>query len=231
MYARTAASPLKDIRCAPLEPMVTLDDMFLSQIVFDVPVGRVVFWEGDTADHLFRVVSGALRLYRLLPNGQRMIAGFAFAGDVLGLAFHARYSLTAEAIKPCSLQRLSFARIQSLSENCKTLSSEMILHLQNELCLARDHMFLTVHQRAEQRIANFLLMLVRKDAKGFESGAHFQVPMTRNDIGDFLGLTTETVSREFTRLRKAGVITTLSREEFVLDKASDLMTIARSHVH
>ena len=161
-----------------------------------------VFAEGDAADAIFRVLDGVIRLYKLLPDGRRQIIGFFQAGDIMGLAFSDRYLYSAETVTATSLQRIPRTQLETLMDTRPSLARRLLSVTTSELVAAQDQMLLLGRKTALEKLASFLLSLSRR-AGGRRAIA---LPMSRGDIADHLGLTTETVSRGFTKLKTSRLI-------------------------
>lgn len=177
----------------------------------DVPAHATLFHEGDAADHLFNVTVGVVKIYKLLPDGRRQITGFLFPGDFLGLAYDANYVYSAETVTPASLCRFSRTKLLALFDEMPHMEKHISMTTSHELAAAQDQLLLLGRKTAQEKIASFLVMLLRRlrtDAEPPSKGTAtlLSLPMSRADIGDYLGLTIETVSRTFTHLRKSGVI-------------------------
>jgi CRP/FNR family transcriptional regulator len=168
--------------------------------------GRTLFSEGDSAEHVFEVIRGTLRLCKLLSDGRRQITGFLSSNRLLGLANEGLYMYTAEAITEVALRRYSRSGFTRLADEMPSFARRLIVMTANELCAAQDQMLLLGRKAAIEKLASFLLQL----ANAYRTDRNVQIPMTRSDIADYLGLTIETVSRMFTRLRHEAVIDLLS---------------------
>ena len=165
-----------------------------------------VLFEGDDADNLFVLISGALKLYKLLPDGRRQITGFLYSGDLLGLAFNDVYQYTAEALTPSRLCRLPRARFEALLADLPMLGNRLLNLASTEMAAAQKQMLLLGRKTAKERLASFLLQLAERAGQRGKSETLLRLPMSRGDIGDFLGLTVETVSRTVTKLKADGLI-------------------------
>ncbi len=165
---------------------------------------QVLFDEGDPAESTFVVTSGMLKVFKLLADGRRQIVGFMVPGDFLGLAFGRLYLLSAEAVTPVGL--CSFRRSQFLEflDACPALEKEILLRTSTELAAAQEQMLLLGRKSATERVASFILSMARRRLP--KSDAPVELPMSRADIADYLGLTVETVSRTFSVLRKRALI-------------------------
>lgn len=173
-----------------------------------IGANRALFLDGEAADDAFLVSTGAVRAFRLLPDGRRLITAFMFEGDFLGFAVDGRYEFAAETITPTRLCRFPRPRLDALLDDCPRLRNALLHFATEELRLAQDHMVLLGCKSATEKLASFLLHLARRTARGGTQAEPFLVPlpMTRSDIADHLGLTTETASRTLTLLREKGTI-------------------------
>ena len=167
----------------------------------------------------YNLLDGVMRLYKLLPDGRRQIVGFALPGDFLGMTASPRHSFSADAIGPvtiCRFSRAAFARFIEDKPHLLRRINELAVR---ELSQAQDHMVLLGRRSAEEKVATFLIGW--RDRLGRLSGLTKTVPlpMSRQDIADYLGLTIETVSRTFTKLERDGVIEILPGSIGLLDPA------------
>ncbi|MCC9624607.1 cyclic nucleotide-binding domain-containing protein [Thalassospira sp. MA62] len=165
-----------------------------------------IFHEAEDADYVFNVTSGSVKLYKLLGDGRRQITGFLFPGDFLGLALNATYSYTAEAIEPITACRFPRQKLEKMFDQYPKLEKRMLGMAVDELAAAQDQMLLLGRKTAKEKVASFLLMLARRQEARGEGTETINVPMSRSDIADYLGLTIETVSRTLTQLRKDSTI-------------------------
>jgi CRP/FNR family transcriptional regulator len=166
---------------------------------------ELLFQEGDPAVHVFNVVRGAIKLYKLLPDGRRQITGFLFTGDFLGLASRQGYAYGAEALVPCELCRFPRERLETLFDQFPGMQRRLREFANDELAAAQDQMLLLGRKTATEKVASFLLTL-RQRENGENGDLSIPLLMNRSDIADYLGLTVETVSRTFTRLKADGII-------------------------
>jgi CRP/FNR family transcriptional regulator len=164
--------------------------------------GETLFSEGDESEGVYEVVAGMLRLYKLLPDGRRQITGFISAGQILGLAPEGTHVYSAEAINDVTLCRYPRVGFDRLIDEVPGLARRLLAVTSHELRAAQDQMLLLGRKAAGEKVASFLLLMA--DQQG--SDDEVAVPMARGDIADYLGLTTETVSRTFTKLRLEGLI-------------------------
>lgn len=164
--------------------------------------GETLFSEGDDSDGIYEVVTGMLRLYKLLPDGRRQITGFISAGQILGLAPEGTHVYSAEAITNVTLCRYPRVGFDRLIDEVPGLARRLLAVTSHELRAAQDQMLLLGRKAAAEKVASFLLLMADQQGNDTE----VSVPMARSDIADYLGLTTETVSRTFTKLKLEGLI-------------------------
>ncbi len=177
----------------------------LSHLV-NVAPKATLFLQDGLADSVFNINEGVVRLYKLLPDGRRQIVGFALPGDFLGMGPGERYSFSADAVAPVVACRFSRSAFQRYVENKPHFLRRMNEFANRDLNLAHDQMLLLGRRSADEKVASFLIgWRDRLERHGLPSKT-LPLPMSRQDIADFLGLTIETVSRTFTRLERDKVI-------------------------
>lgn len=201
--------------CSSLEP-VELEQVRRIVSTLNLHAGQSAIVEGEPAQDLFNVISGAIKLYKLLPDGRRQITGFLSAGDFLGIAFNDTYAYTAEAINDVKLCRFPRRRLEGLLSDYPMLERRLLGEAAHELVAAQDQMLLLGRKTAMERVTSFLLMLAKRATRTRKSDSRLEVPMTRTDIGDYLGLTTETVSRAISRLRDDKIVSVETRGQIVV---------------
>jgi CRP/FNR family transcriptional regulator len=172
----------------------------------DLAKGAPVFFEGDENTYLFNVVSGAVRLSKLLPDGRRQVTGFLFPGDFLGLSVANTYAYTAEALSNTSLCRFNRASLIKLLDRFPKLEHRLLELASNELAEAQAHMLTLGQKHVTERVSTTLIHLIERIGQNRDGATILDLPMTRTDLADYAGITTESVSRCFTQLRKANVI-------------------------
>jgi CRP/FNR family transcriptional regulator, nitrogen fixation regulation protein len=190
-------------------------DLMGTQVKFDR--NAEIFGEGEPAEHLYKVVSGAVRISKLMSDGRRQIGAFYMPGSIFGLEAEDVHHFSAEAVTDSSIlavnRRTFLAEVTRDCALAGQLWAEAMQHLQR----AQEHMLLLGRKSAQERIAAFLL-----DMAGCLSrqGA-VELPMSRQDIADYLGLTIETVSRTLTQLERDGIIAIpVSRRILLRDPAA-----------
>lgn len=181
-----------------------------------VPKGAVVAWEGDENSLCANLVSGTLKLLKSTPDGREQAVGLLFQGDFVGQPFTETGGLTAVALTDsvlCIYPRGQFERV--LADRPK-LERALLERTMRSLNDARDRQLTLARKGAKARVAGFLLGLLRSSSESV-----VELPMSRGDIADYLGLTIETVSRQFTEFKSAGIIAADrgSRSVKILDPA------------
>jgi CRP/FNR family transcriptional regulator, anaerobic regulatory protein len=160
----TSRSPA--IPFAPsLEQVPTLKDLFMGRPTEILPAGAALFWEGDEAGHIFDVLEGVLRVYRIMSDGRRAIMGFVHPGDVLGVSFQDRYLFTAEAITEIKVRRFARGRFFAMINESPALRPQLFAILCDEMSAAQDQLLLLGRKTAEERVVSFLLAIHRKRAR------------------------------------------------------------------
>ena len=170
-----------------------------------------VYGEGEPIENVYRVVSGAVRTYRLLSDGRRQIGDFHIAGDVFGLEGGEERQFTAEAIVDSTVIVTKRKTLTALAADDTELNRELWSQTAGELRRAQDHLMMLGRKRAQERVAAFLL-----DLAGRNQSDVIELPMSRQDIADYLGLTIETVSRTLTRLEEEESIAMPASRRIVL---------------
>lgn len=168
--------------------------------------GGIVFLEGEENTYLFNVVNGAVRLSKLLSDGRRQVTGFLFPGDFLGLAVAEAYAYTAEAMSDTSLCRFNRASLVKLLDRFPKLEHRLLEVASNELVEAQAHMLMLGQKHVMEKVSATLMNLMKRIGQTRDGTIIVDLPMTRTDLAEYIGVSTETVSRSFTRLRQIGVI-------------------------
>jgi CRP/FNR family transcriptional regulator, nitrogen fixation regulation protein len=160
-----------------------------------------VFGEDEPAEYLYQVVSGAVRAYRMLDDGRRQVIAFYLPGDVFGFEAGDAHLASAESIGESQVLVVKRSSVMARAERERDLSQQLWTLTVRELQRVQQHSLVLI-KNAEERVAGFLLEMASRCA----SGAAIELPMSRQDIADYLGLTIETVSRTFTQFVQSGVI-------------------------
>jgi CRP/FNR family transcriptional regulator len=186
----------------------------------------IVFLEGDDSTYLFNIVAGAVRLSKSLPDGRRQVTGFLFPGDFLGLSIKDIYTYSAEAIVDSKLCRFERKRLTKLLEEFPKLEQRLLVLASNELAQAQDHLLILGQKTANERLATLLWKFAERIGQEVQNGYVFELPMNRADIGAYIGLTIETVSRTFTNLRNRGIIQVYDARHITIPDLDELIKVS-----
>ncbi|GEP55087.1 helix-turn-helix domain-containing protein [Reyranella soli] len=165
--------------------------------------GEELFAEGDEAEYFYKVVSGAIRSYKLLSDGRRQIDAFHLRGDIFGLEAGSEHRFSAEAVGDVQVIAYRRSRLSAIIEQDAVFRDRIMTATLRNLQRAQDHMLLLGRKTAQEKLATFLLDMAERLSGDDE---HFDLPMQRSDIADHLGLTIETVSRTLTQFTRSGLI-------------------------
>jgi len=178
--------------------------------------GAEIFGEAEPAEYIYQVASGAVRTHKLLSDGRRQIGAFHLAGDLFGVENGATHRFTAEAITSTTVRLAKRERVDEVAKCDPSIFRMLITETNRNLNHAENHLLLLGRKNSLEKVAAFLFqMLLRSEEAGV-----IHLPMSRQDIADYLGLTVETVSRAlavFRRRNILGVEVNRPREVAVLD--------------
>ena len=198
-------------RCAPF------GDMEFGGVTMPFDRNAEVYGEGEPADYVYKVVSGSVRAYKVLSDGRRQITAFYLPGDVFGIETGDEHSNSAEAIDQSTILVVRRSSVLSTADRDGEVARHLLSITVAELKRTQNHALLLI-KTAKERIAAFLLeMSERMTGKGC-----VELPMSRQDIADYLGLTIETVSRTLTQLSEVSTIQFLASRRIVLRDPSQL---------
>jgi CRP-like cAMP-binding protein len=176
-----------------------------------------IYGEGEPADYLYKVVSGTVRTYKVLADGRRQIGAFYMPGDVFGLEMGDEHTFSAEAISDAKVLVIKRSALVALAERDNGVARQLWALTGRELSRVQDHILLLI-KTAQERVVGFLLEM----AERVSNNGALELPMSRQDIADYLGLTIETVSRTLTTLENAAAIELPSSRRIVLRNRSAL---------
>jgi CRP-like cAMP-binding protein len=176
-----------------------------------------IYGEGEPAEYLYKIVSGTARTYKVLSDGRRQVGGFYLPGDILGIETTEEHSFSAEAISGCRVLLIKRSALVALAGRQDEIARQMWSLIGEELRRVQAHNLLLI-KSAQERVAAFLLEM----AERVSTGNAVELPMSRQDIADYLGLTIETVSRTLTQLEKLAAIQLSSSRRIVLRNRSAL---------
>jgi CRP/FNR family nitrogen fixation transcriptional regulator len=207
------------------QPLGTDEDALFDRLeltVTSLPYDRnaEIFGEGEPSTYIYRVVSGAVRTYRILSDGRRQVCGFHMPGEVFGLEMVEEHSCSAEAIGSSVIQAVRRSAVIALTKRDGDAARSLWSVTAQELQRVQAHALLLIRS-AQERVAAFLLQM----GKRLSGGNTFELPMSRQDIGDYLGLTIETVSRTLTQLEAASTIALPAARRVVLRDRRALLAL------
>jgi CRP/FNR family nitrogen fixation transcriptional regulator len=171
-----------------------------------------IYGEDEAAEYVYQVIRGTVRSYKLLSDGRRQIGAFYLPGDVFGLESGPTHRLTAEAVTDTTVRFVKRRSLDQAAGLTVQVARSLWTMTANELRRAETHMLLLGRKNAMERVASFLLEMDRRLA----GAGMVALPMCRRDIGDYLGLTLETVSRALSQLHSDGVLDFSGARQIVL---------------
>jgi CRP/FNR family nitrogen fixation transcriptional regulator len=180
-----------------------------------------IYGEEEPAEYLYQVVTGAVRTYKVLQDGRRQIGAFSLPGDIFGLEAGDQHAFSAEAVSDCTLRVARRSSIIALAARDSDLANDLWQRTAEAFRRAQDHMLLLGRKNAEERVATFLLTMAART----HGGQMIELPMSRQDIADYLGLTIETVSRTLTLLEKNAAIELPSSRRILVRSRSSLQQL------
>jgi len=181
--------------------LAALNDIARSKAL---PRGRVFLWEGDESTVCASIVSGVLKVSSATADGREQIVGLLFPGDFVGQPFRDELSLTVTALSDASLCTYPRPRFEAVLDDHVRLERLLLKRMMTALDEARTRMLTLGRKAAGERVAGFLLEMADRSVDN--DGAVFELPLTRGQMADVLGLTIETVSRQLTNLKTAHAI-------------------------
>jgi CRP-like cAMP-binding protein len=218
------------LRAAPIPEVAAdgeapeLDKLVGIGVTIEAAAGQTIVLEGDPCTHCYRVLSGAVRLYKGTADGRRQLIDFLVAGDSFGL-LGARYSYGVEAITRSTLVRASRLNLAAAVREQPGMAERMMERAAAELARAHEQMLLLGRKNAQEKVASLLVDLARR-IRADAGRPAFRLPISRQEMADQLGLTIETVSRTMTRLREEGFIALPTPHDVVLLHPAELAALA-----
>lgn len=209
MLAQTAVRPSTPVPAASLSmprhdilATGTLAEIMQAMgALMSFPRSTEIHGEDEPADYLYQVVRGSVRTYKVLSDGRRQIGGFYLPGDIFGLQFGDYHALSAEAMLDTKVRVVRRSALHALAQRDPLIAQELFLLASQDLRRMQKRMLLLI-KSAQERVASFLLEM----AERMPASPAIELPMSRQDIADYLGMTIETVSRTFTALEAAATI-------------------------
>jgi CRP/FNR family nitrogen fixation transcriptional regulator len=177
-----------------------------------------IFGEGEPAEYVYRVIEGAVRTYKVLQDGRRQVSSFVLPGDIFGLQVDGQHRFTAEAIADSTVLVVKRSTLLSLAARDAEFGRKLWTATAKELAHVQELMMTLGRKTAQERVAGFLLEMAER---GSQPNV-VDLPMSRRDIADYLGLTIETVSRTITQIQSAAAIALRNSRQIVLQNRAVL---------
>jgi CRP/FNR family nitrogen fixation transcriptional regulator len=166
------------------------------------PRNHEIYGQGEQCGFWYKVVSGSVRVSKLLADGRRQIVEFCFSDDAFGLESGEERAFSAEALSDVVVMRYSRSATERLNDEDPAVARGLREMTLRSLAAAQDRLLLLGRMTASERVASFLLELSERN----DGASRVELPMSRCDIGDYLGITIETVCRALSDLKRRGII-------------------------
>jgi CRP/FNR family transcriptional regulator len=181
--------------------------------------GQHLYREGDDFQSIYAVRSGALKAYKTTDDGREQVTGFYFPGEILGMDGISKnaHASSAKTLETAAVCEIPFNSLSKLSSQLPNLQHHFFQLMSQKI--TEDQVLITLLSKnsADERVAALLISISSRNARRKLSGTHFRLPMSRVDIGNYLGLTVETVSRVFSRMQKMEILRVDNKEIEILD--------------
>ena len=218
LYAQTA--DIETTRTASRDRWYEIPAM--QQQVQELAAHSPLFFQGSDADYIYEILEGVVCCSRVLADGRRQVLSFSFPGDLIGLAQGDHHRYNTETLSAARIRRIPKGVLLKTATDRPELGRRLLDFATTELAAMQDHFVSLGRKTAVEKVASFLVALGRRHVDEQGIPATFDLPMTRADIGDYLGLTIETVSRCLKKLRVLGAID-LPRAQTVVISDFDLL--------
>lgn len=205
----------------PGHDSIEFGDVALRGVRMHYDRNEEIFGQDEPAEYVYRVASGAVRTMRFSSDGRRQILGFHLPGDVFGLELGDTYSLSAEAVGAADIVMVRRAALDKAASEDARAARALLKLTSEQLADAREHALVLGRKGAGERVAAFLLRL----ADRFVAKREMDLPMSRADIADYLGLTIETVSRAFSEFERSAAIALPSSRHVVMRNPTALFEL------
>ena len=178
--------------------------------------GQPIIWRGDELLTFASVVKGIASLSRTMEDGRTQVVGLLLPSDFIGRPGREYVDFDVTAVTEVTLCQFQRKPFEALVEDVPHISQRMMEMALDELNAAREWMVLLGRKTAREKIATFLEMIVRRSTISDHAAAHYSLPLTREEIANFLGLTLETISRQLSVMKKDGIVEFEGRRTFVI---------------
>ena len=213
-FAQAIHSRRTSLEPGPAGPGTLFGSAELVGSPFSYGSGEEIFGEGEEAEYVYRIVSGAVRTCKILADGRRQINSFHVAGDLLGLETGSMHRLNAEAVSDTTMLLFRRRQLAAVAARDADVACQLWSATAAHLLRAEDHLIRLGRRTALERVAAFLLEL--DDRLG--GSGRIELPMSRRDIADYLGLTLETVSRAMSQMQRQAALTLCGARHVHLDR-------------
>lgn len=228
-YACTSCKVSRNGICADLDD-AALASLYRASQRKTLACGRVIFSEGDDAGTYFSITSGIVKLVKALADGRQHIIGLVHQPNFIGQMMNRQHTYSAETVTKVELCIYPRTAFDAFRKSHISLDRKIFEITVRELDVCRDWILLLGRKSAYERVAGFLLMMAGQilQAPSLEPNTvYFELPLTRTEIADYLGLTLETVSRQFSRLKRAHLIALPSSRDIEIPDIKLLAATAR----
>ena len=178
-----------------------------------------LYREGDDFQSVYAVRSGTLKAYKTTDDGREQVTGFYFPGEILGMdgISNNAHASSAKALETAAVCEIPFTSLEKLSSLMPNLQRHFFQLMSREITEDQQLITLLSKNSADERVAALMLSISTRNARRKLSSTQFRLPMSRVDIGNYLGLTVETVSRVFSRMQKMDILRVDNKEIEILD--------------
>jgi len=178
-----------------------------------------LYREGDHFQSVYAVRSGALKAYKTTDDGREQVTGFYFPGEILGMdgISNNLHASSAKALETAAVCEIPFTSLEKLSAMMPSLQRHFFQLMSREITEDQQLITLLSKNSADERVASLMLSISTRNSRRKLSATQFRLPMSRVDIGNYLGLTVETVSRVFSRMQKLDILRVDNKEIEILD--------------
>lgn len=200
-------APHNFLDAEPVVNQLLLDDgTHPNSSVKTIAAGSMIFCEGDESHFVYEIIQGVVRTSKFLSDGRRQVISFGYPGDLIGISHDCRYHSDCDAVSNVKVRVHRKNACNAEADSDPAYCKKLLQQTAAEINSMQEHFMMLGRKSALEKVASFLNVLAQRVGAKEPGQICFDLPMSRMDIGDFLGLTVETVSRAFTRLRKSGVI-------------------------
>jgi CRP/FNR family transcriptional regulator, anaerobic regulatory protein len=208
-------------------PLAQIAELAAATSVLELPAGTTLIREGEPATDYFIITHGTATIFKLMPDGRRQVIDFAGAGRFVGPGVSAASAFSVEAIERLRVCRFTRSSLGALLNRFPAMERRLLDMAASALAAAQEQMLLLGRKTARERLASFLMIQSRQaTAFGASRERMIRLPMSRLDIADYLGLTTETVCRTLAQLRIEGIVEFLTPSKLVIRDATALECLA-----